>query len=73
MSVKDEPTVPRGEAGSKATRFLALVCTICPFCILARALPKSRYARFMQQVEAHCIACRAYARMKGWPSAMGPD
>ncbi|MBN1268850.1 MAG: hypothetical protein JXB04_04625 [Kiritimatiellae bacterium] len=72
MNTNPESAVSNSETCSTSTRLLAAVCAVCPFCILARMFPKSGYARFMQKVESNCPACKAYAKMKGWPSAVGP-
>ena len=45
---------------SGKTKFLAFLCTICPFCIAARCFPKSKYAEAMKKAEANCPACKAY-------------
>jgi hypothetical protein len=44
------------------TRILALLCRICPLCLVARRWPKSGWARFMASVERCCSFCRAYRR-----------
>ena len=42
---------------------LALACQVCPFCVAARAFPKSGYAAFMRRLEENCPACQAYDRV----------
>jgi len=46
------------------TRFLAMVCRLCPFCIARRKWPKSPYGRFMAKIESGCPFCRAYDRLE---------
>jgi hypothetical protein len=45
-------------------RFLAALCSICPFCIARRKWPESGYGRMMKKVEAFCPFCRAYDRLE---------
>jgi len=52
------------EPVTQRTKFLAFLCTICPFCIAARCFPKSKYAAAMKKAEASCPACKAYARVE---------
>lgn len=47
-----------------ATKFLALLCRVCPFCLIARRFPRSAYARALARVERACPACKAYAEVK---------
>ncbi len=51
---------------------MALVCRVCPFCILRRMFPESRYGRFMRRAEQDCPFCRAYDELYGTPPASGP-
>ncbi len=44
-------------------RFLAFLCSICPFCIAARHWPQSAYARKLHALEKNCPACRAYREL----------
>lgn len=47
------------------TRILATLCKCCPFCIVARRRPDSRFARTLREIEQNCPACRAYRRVHG--------
>ena len=48
---------------------LAMVCRVCPFCILRRMFPESRYGRFMRRAEQDCPCCRAYDELYAKPGA----
>ncbi len=41
-------------------KFLAFICKICPFCILRRKFPKSKFAQIMKKEEKICPFCKAY-------------
>lgn len=43
-------------------RMLAMVCAVCPLCIVARRVPDSAWARLMRRLERGCPFCRAYRR-----------
>lgn len=45
-------------------RRLAWACRLCPFCVVARWLPNSAYARKLQAMEKDCPACQAYRRVQ---------
>ena len=45
-------------------RVLAFVCQACPFCIVARRYPKSRFALVMGKLEKVCPFCWAYRELK---------
>lgn len=45
-------------------KILAVVCMICPFCILRRMFPASGYAKFMEKIEKACPFCIAYKQGK---------
>ena len=47
----------------KTDKILAFICGICPFCILVRKFPESKYAAFMTKAERNCPACKAYKRV----------
>jgi len=51
---------------------LAMVCRVCPFCILRRMFPESRYGRFMRRAEQDCPCCRAYDELYAKPGASEP-
>jgi rubrerythrin len=55
------------------TKFLAFLCSICPFCIAARFFPNSGYAKALKKAEKDCPACRAYARVKGLKTPVETD
>ena len=44
-------------------RVLSFVCSVCPFCITARAWPKSGFAKKLREAEKNCPACRAYREL----------
>ena len=50
---------------SKKKRILAFFCKVCPFCVLARKWPGSRFAKFMGRFDKHCPFCRAYKEIFG--------
>lgn len=54
----------RNERVTIGLRLGALASRLCPFCIVARALPRSAYARKLAAMEANCPACRAQAKLK---------
>jgi len=41
-------------------KFLAFICKICPFCIIARLFPDSFIGKFIRKTEDDCPACKAY-------------
>ena len=45
-------------------KLLALVCYICPLCIIARGFSNSRFAKGMEEFGKICPFCRAYAKLK---------
>lgn len=45
-------------------KLLAFVCNICPLCIIARALPDSKFAKGMVGFGKICPFCRAYKKLK---------
>ena len=45
-------------------RLLALVCKICPCCLIARHWPDSTLAKRFRKVQYLCPFCRAYMRVK---------
>jgi len=45
-------------------KLFALLCYICPFCIIARALPDSKFAKGMKRFGKFCPFCIAYAKVK---------
>jgi len=49
------------------TRLMAMICTICPMCIIARRWPKSRARRRIDKIRKRCIFCKAYAKVKHVP------
>ncbi|HOZ46792.1 MAG TPA: hypothetical protein PLO37_16685 [Candidatus Hydrogenedentes bacterium] len=44
-------------------KFLAFLCSICPFCISARHWPNSKFAQKLREAEKNCPACQAYQRL----------
>jgi hypothetical protein len=46
------------------TKLLAMVCKLCPFCIVARRWPNSAYAKKLKEIEKHCCFCKAYSKLK---------
>lgn len=46
-------------------RTLAFFCKICPFCIAARKVPDSTYAKTLARLEKYCPACNAYKALYG--------
>jgi hypothetical protein len=50
----------------KKTKALASVCKACPFCIVARRIPNSAYAKTLKKIEKNCPFCKAYARLKAF-------
>lgn len=44
------------------THLMALLCGLCPLCLVARRWPDSAWARFMHRLERSCPFCRAYRR-----------
>ncbi|MFZ2603617.1 MAG: hypothetical protein WAX79_06445 [Candidatus Omnitrophota bacterium] len=45
-------------------KVLALICYICPLCIIARAFPNSRFAKGMKEFGKICPFCIAYRKNK---------
>ena len=45
-------------------KLLASICYICPLCIIARALPDSKFAKGMEGFGKICPFCRAYTKLK---------
>ncbi len=45
-------------------KLFALPCYICPLCIIARALPDSKFAKGMDGFGKICPFCRAYKKLK---------
>ncbi len=45
-------------------KLLAFVCYICPLCIIARALPDSKFAKGMKEFSKICPFCIAYRKNK---------
>ena len=45
-------------------RLMALVCRICPCCIIARHWPDSWYAKRFSKVQHHCCFCEAYRKVR---------
>ena len=46
------------------TRVLAAICKLCPFCIAARRVPGSAYAKKLHKIEKHCPFCNAYSKLR---------
>ena len=46
-------------------KFLAFLCSICPFCIAARKFPDSAFAKKFRKAQKKCPACQAYQRLHG--------
>jgi len=40
-------------------KVLASLCSLCPFCTLARCFPESDYARILAKGQEYCPTCRA--------------
>lgn len=57
----------------KTKRFLAFLCSICPFCVARRAFPNSAYARFMRGVEKNCPACDAWRQLRDASGGAKPE
>ena len=53
-------------------KMLALVCRVCPVCILRRRFPESGYGRFTRRIERACPFCRAYDELHGVGTAQAP-
>lgn len=47
-----------------SVKLLAFFCYVCPLCIIARALPDSRFAKGMERFGKICPFCRAYTKLK---------
>ena len=45
-------------------RVMALICRICPCCIVARRWPESGYAIKFRKVQHRCPFCRSYQKIK---------
>jgi len=45
-------------------KLFALLCYVCPLCIIARALPDSKFAKGMEGFGKICPFCRAYKKLK---------
>ncbi len=45
-------------------KVLALICYICPLCIIARAFPDSKFAKGMEKFGKICPFCIAYRKAK---------
>ncbi len=45
-------------------RVLAFVCQVCPFCIMRRRFPDSKFAAGMKRLEKFCPFCRAYDQLE---------
>ena len=45
-------------------RIMALLCRICPYCIIARRWPESAYARKFRKIQDRCPFCRSYEKAK---------
>ena len=45
-------------------RWMALVCRVCPCCIVARRWPNSAFARKFKKVQHVCPFCRAHEKVK---------
>ena len=48
-----------------STKIKALICRICPLCIVARIRPDGGFARKLAEAEENCPFCRAYRQMHG--------
>ena len=44
-------------------KLLALVCYICPLCIIARVFPDSKFAKGMEEFNRICPFCNAYRKV----------
>lgn len=45
-------------------KLFALICYVCPLCIIARALPNSKFAGGMKEFSKICPFCIAYRKVK---------
>lgn len=46
------------------TRVFAFIGSLCPFCIVARKFPESKYAGVMRKLGRICPFCIAYQKLK---------
>jgi hypothetical protein len=44
-------------------KLIASICYICPLCIIARALPDSKFAKGVKELGKICPFCRAYKKL----------
>lgn len=45
-------------------KLFALLCHVCPLCIIARAFPDSKFAKGMKEFGKICPFCIAYRKAK---------
>ena len=45
-------------------RLMALVCRICPCCMITRRWPNSGFAKKSSKVQHHCPFCRSYQKVR---------
>ena len=46
-------------------KLLALICRICPLCIVSRLIPDSSFSKIIRLYEKFCPFCRAYKKTRG--------
>lgn len=46
------------------TKVFALIGSLCPFCMIARKFPESKYAGAMRSLGKICPFCIAYEKLK---------
>ena len=57
-------STPEQEHISVGTRILAFFCAMCPFCVVVRCWPDSRFAKWWKKVQQRCLFCHAYRKVK---------
>lgn len=49
---------------SRSTRALAVVCRVCPACLVVRRRPRSAFAKAFAKIQRACPFCRAYDKVR---------
>lgn len=49
---------------TRSKHLMALVCAVCPLCVLRRRWPHTRFSRALRWLERGCPFCRAYAQLQ---------